>query len=149
MRTPSYQNDRREGLDVKMTPMIDVVFLLLIFFVATASFQMIEHVLPSSLQALPGSGVQTAEDPPPPDFDQVVIQILHEENRTMWLINETAAGSLEQVKQTLQALAATTTEVPLIIDPDEAVPLGDVIDIYDIARLAQFEKIQFAASEDI
>ena len=59
MRTPSYQNDRREGLDVKMTPMIDVVFLLLIFFVATASFQMVEHVLPSSLQALPGSGVQS------------------------------------------------------------------------------------------
>jgi biopolymer transport protein ExbD len=33
MRRPSIYTDRREPLDVKMTPMIDVVFLLLIFFV--------------------------------------------------------------------------------------------------------------------
>ncbi|MEO8496389.1 MAG: biopolymer transporter ExbD, partial [Planctomycetota bacterium] len=38
MRRPSIFTERREPLDVKMTPMIDVVFLLLIFFVWTASF---------------------------------------------------------------------------------------------------------------
>ena len=41
---------RRAGdidIDKAMTPMIDVVFLLLVFFVWTASFQIIEHVLPS------------------------------------------------------------------------------------------------------
>ncbi len=149
MRTPSYQTNRREGLDVTMTPMIDVVFLLLIFFIATASFQLIENVLPSSLQALPGSGVQQAEDVPPPDFDQVIVRLVSTDSKTTWLINENAKDSLQQVKETLQTLAATTTEVPLIIDPDESVPLGDVIDIYDLARLSQFEKIQFAASEDI
>ncbi|MEA1952290.1 MAG: biopolymer transporter ExbD, partial [Planctomycetota bacterium] len=46
MRRPSYHREGRERLDVKMTPMIDVIFLLLIFFVCTASFQMLEEVLP-------------------------------------------------------------------------------------------------------
>ena len=49
---------RRAGdidIDKAMTPMIDVVFLLLVFFVWTASFQIIEHVLPSKMSAQLGS----------------------------------------------------------------------------------------------
>lgn len=37
MRSPAHRSDRGR-LDVKMTPMIDVVFLLLIFFVVTSTF---------------------------------------------------------------------------------------------------------------
>mgnify|MGYP001380259885 CR=1 FL=1 len=33
-----------------LTPMIDVVFLLLIFFICTASFQIVEQTLPSGVQ---------------------------------------------------------------------------------------------------
>ena len=45
-----------------MTPMIDVIFLLLIFFVCTASFQAPEQILPTNLR-LPGS----LDNLPPPD----------------------------------------------------------------------------------
>ena len=41
-------------MEVKMTPMIDVIFLLLIFFVCTASFRAVEEVLPTNL-SLPGA----------------------------------------------------------------------------------------------
>ena len=45
----NYSNPRgRTSLDNMMTPMIDVVFLLLIFFLTTASFQRLEKLLPSS-----------------------------------------------------------------------------------------------------
>ena len=49
MKRPSIFNGTRRELEIKMTPMIDVVFLLLVFFVWTASFQAIEYLLPSSL----------------------------------------------------------------------------------------------------
>ena len=42
-------------IDAAMTPMIDVVFLLLVFFVWTASFQIIEQALPSQLVSQTGS----------------------------------------------------------------------------------------------
>ena len=44
---------RRDSLEIKMTPMIDVVFLLLIFFVWTASFQVVEYLLPRSPFSFP------------------------------------------------------------------------------------------------
>ena len=50
--------------EMDMTPMIDVVFLLIIFFVWTAGFQMVEHVLPSNLTATAGSAAATARGPP-------------------------------------------------------------------------------------
>ena len=37
------------GYDIPMTPMIDVVFLLLVFFVWTASFQLVENRLPGAI----------------------------------------------------------------------------------------------------
>ena len=54
MRRPPYHRDEHGRLDVKMTPMIDVIFLLLIFFVCTARFRASEEVLPTSL-SLPGA----------------------------------------------------------------------------------------------
>ena len=42
MRAPSFHDRRERDLKIEMTPMIDVVFLLLVFFVWTASFRMIE-----------------------------------------------------------------------------------------------------------
>ena len=53
MRHPA-QHRGRGPLEVKMAPMIDVIFLLLIFFVCTASFHPPEQVLPTRL-SLPGS----------------------------------------------------------------------------------------------
>ena len=43
----------------------------------------------------------------------------------------------------------TAKQVTIIIDPDPAVPFGHVIDVYDRSRLAGFEQVQFAASEDV
>ena len=58
MRRPTYHRDSHGRLDVKMTPMIDVIFLLLIFFVCTASFRAAEEVLPAQM---PSSGTIAAD----------------------------------------------------------------------------------------
>ena len=57
MRRPSPLVSRGSETDIDsaMTPMIDVVFLLLVFFVWTASFQIVEHVMPSELSEQIGS----------------------------------------------------------------------------------------------
>ena len=55
VRLPSTRADREHDLDSTMTPMIDVVFLLLIFFVWTAGTQMVEYILPSPISAQLGN----------------------------------------------------------------------------------------------
>ena len=89
MRRPSIYTQRQQGVDVKMTPMIDVVFLLLVFFVWTASFQVVEHLLPSSVSTPSTAGTAQVNDPPPEefDFDQVVVRVLWRGDHPAWTIN--------------------------------------------------------------
>ena len=148
MHRPSYLFDRRSTLSVTMTPMIDVVFLLLVFFVWTASFQVIERSLPSSLLSAPGSGAASQIDPELADFDRVVIQVDWQGGRPAWQINDRPVAALDQVRQTLAAIAAIQTRVPVVIDAGPNVPLGHVIDVYDLARLEGFGEVQFAATEE-
>ncbi len=42
----------RADVELAMTPMIDVVFLLLVFFLATASFEKIEQSMPTAIGQL-------------------------------------------------------------------------------------------------
>ena len=148
-RPPTYTRHRR-GLDVKMTPMIDVVFLLLVFFLWTASFDVVEYVLPTELSSRAGAGSVSADTPSEEwDFDPIVIQLLWRNQRPSWIVNETPITKLADIRTTLNAVARIKPDIPVIIDPAEQVPFGHVIDVYDISQLAGFKKIQFAASEEI
>ena len=138
---------RRESLEITMTPMIDVVFLLLVFFVWTASFQVVEYLLPSQLSSLLGNQAAVEDPPPEADFENVVIRIHWIGDQPGWTINDQQADSLDQLHQRLQAIARVKQDAPVILHPDEEVPLGDVIDVFDISRLVGFEKIQFVAGE--
>jgi len=149
MRIRSNITQRRGGFDATMTPMIDVVFLLLVFFVWTASFQIEEQLLPSFLTTLAGSGEPSEAEIDIPDFEQVVVRILWDEGAPLWLVNDSPRGSFDEVAAMLTTLASLKADAPVIIDPDGPVPLEHVINAYDAARNAGFTEIQFAASEEI
>ena len=149
MRRPSIYSQRQNGVDVKMTPMIDVVFLLLVFFVWTSSFQIVEQILPSSISAPSAAGTSAENVPPPEDFDfeQIVIRLLWQGDHPAWTINDAPLASLAEVRARLAAIGQIKRDAPVILDPDPAAPLGHVIDLYDAARLENFQRVQFAASE--
>lgn len=135
---------RREGTpEVAMTPMIDVVFMLLIFFVWTASFQVAELVLPSSLVTQSGAGAVQL-DPDLEDLDRVVVRVGWDGARPSWAVNDMPLVSLGAVRQRLATVAAIKADLPVLVDPRPEVPLGHVIDVYDLARQAGFESVQFA-----
>ena len=128
-----------------MTPMIDVVFLLLIFFVCTASFQMVEDLLPTSLAATGGTSAPAPAEVEP-ELERVLIQATRTGGQTRWIVNERSCDSLSDVQRVLQAVVRIDRSLPVILDVQPQVPLGDMIDLYDLCRLVGFERIQFAAS---
>lgn len=150
MRRPSIYTQRRQSLDVKMTPMIDVVFLLLVFFVWTASFQIVERVLPSSVSEVVGGEQADIELPPPAeaDFHDVVVRILWAGQEARWMINERPCTDLAEVRERLDIIFAASAKAPVIIHPDPDTPLGYVIEVYDVSRLVGFDKVQFAVAQD-
>ena len=150
MRRPSIYTERRQPLDVKMTPMIDVVFLLLVFFVWTASFQLVERVLPSAVSEVTSVQPTDADRPPPPeaDFHDVVVRILWAGDTPQWLINEQPCADLADLRRRLDSIRSANDQAPVIIHPDSDTPLGYVIEVYDVSRQVGFEKVQFAVSQE-
>ena len=127
--------------------MIDVVFLLLVFFVWTASFQIVEQILPSEISAQLGTEPSEILDPPPEqDFEDVVVSIGWDGQTPNWSINDQPLISLEALRQQLTTIANLQTEAPLILHPQPVVPLGFVIEAYDVAKLAGFAKVSFAVN---
>ncbi len=145
MRLPHHHENDRDRLEVKMTPMIDVIFLLLIFFVCTASFQQPEEILPTNM-SLPGSLGETAEvDPLQEDLDQIVVEILWRDGFAHWRINRRDYARLDEVAAVLSAAAGVQADLPVILDVEAAVPIENVIDVCDLCRRIGLEKVQFAA----
>ena len=147
VRLPATRADRDHDIDATMTPMIDVVFLLLIFFVWTAGTQIVEYLLPTSMSMEVGTNQTELSDPPPEqDFDKVLVRVRWDGQLIDFTINDQAMESIDSVSATLQTLVAINDEAPIVVHPDQNVPLGYVIEVYDRARQAGFQKVSFAVN---
>ena len=145
----SLKKAAEDQCELEMTSMIDVVFLLLVFFVWTASFHAVEYLLPSSLSQKQGTGQTVNVDEPPPEieFEDIVVRISFTNNQPAWSVNGQPVASLSEVRSRLALVADIKIDSPVILHPDETVPVGNVIDVYDATRLAGFTQIQFAIAE--
>ncbi len=129
----------RKGLgtdvNLNMTPLVDVVLQLVLFFMVTTQFA----VLPGLKLILPGI------DP------EARVQVQKTERLDITL---TAAGDLyfEEQPTTLKNLArhlertgASGNEVVIVVSADQQVPYGRVIKVMDTLRLGGFNRVVFAA----
>lgn len=148
MRVPSTFRDRRTAIELQLTPMIDCVFLLMIYFLWSANFGGSELSLPSKLSALGAVGSGASQQPPPPEMDlpSTVVRVLWNGTSAIWTVNGSPVESLAVLSQRLSAIARLTRDAPIIIDPAGDVPLGDVMDVFDLVRLVGFHQVQFAAT---
>jgi biopolymer transport protein ExbD len=150
MRLPDSNSRQGRELEITLTPMIDVVFLLLVFFIWNAQLQKVEYVLPSQLSVAAGNQeAQPMEPLPEADFDDVVVRIRWLNEQPSWSINDNPVASLAELQERLMIIQEIKRDAPVILHPDKQVPLGHVIDVYDRSRSAGFDRIQFAASEPI
>jgi biopolymer transport protein ExbD len=132
-----------------MTPMIDVVFLLLVFFLVTASFEEPEGRLAANVvvEAKPGAGGSPL-DAPPPDLDEVLVVGTREGDGVRWVVGERRAADAAELATLLRDLAGVARDLPVTIDAGPDVPLGAIVEAYDAARAAGLPKVRLAASAD-
>lgn len=133
-----------------MTPMIDVIFLLLVFFLATSSFQLVEQLLPSgvsqSTEAV-GNSEQVPTDPTDDALDQVVIKLEKQGGITVARLNEGPLPDFQQLRDRLLAISLAASDVPVVIDPAQDIAASDVIKAYDWAREAGLARVYLATRE--
>ena len=130
-------------MELMMTPIIDVIFLLLVFFVCTANFNPLEKTLPMDT-TLPGSVPVEMVHPEPVDLDVVSIQIFFDQ-KPYWQIGGNQCTSLNEVENILRSIQNVKEDIPVIIGSAENVPMENVIDVYDVCRRVGLSRIHFDA----
>lgn len=147
MKKPNVHDS--ESMELAMTPMIDVVFLLLVFFVWTSSFEIPEFDLPSAIAQPPAGGAEASTATPPPEaFDEIVIRL---DDRDAQLLIEVGGQSFTNI----DALAVYLTEIlslgvqpPVIVDPADQISMSVAVQVYDAARDAGADRVLFAAQPE-
>ena len=147
MRLPKlYPGDT---LELKMTPMIDVVFLLLVFFVWTSSFELPEFDLPSAIAEPPAGGVEVGRDRPTPEaFDEIVVRLSLREARLVIELNGQLVDDVETLQLRLKTILALGVQPPVIVDPSERVTMNMAVGVYDAARAAGADRVLFATEPE-
>lgn len=126
MRT-RFSAQRREGdeIQIDMTPMLDIVFIMLIFFVVSSSFLPVR-----SLEvALPG--VQSAQ---PNQAEQRELQLLTN-GQLRW------QGRPLLMEELGEVLAQLPPQTKLVIQADSQVPHGQVVALMERIRAAGISEL--------
>ena len=120
------QQRPRGRLGVSMTPLIDVVFLLMIFFLLTINFEEPEPVLTNRL---PQIGSQDSADPTQ-DWETVELRIAMVRGGDAVRLH-LAERVVESYDALLGYLAVLPDDVQIVIDAADDVPYQHLIGVYN------------------
>ncbi len=142
----TYRGRGRGTTEIMMTPMIDVIFLLLIFFLTTSGVAQIEMLLPGAVSSVNAGAGVSDENPPQPtedQLDQVVIKVKDQNGAIELQINGVVLSN-DELATRFQAIFAARPDVPVIIDPDPKIKSETFVRVYDMARVAGLGRVYLA-----
>jgi len=136
MRRPFGRGREEEGDEaINLTPMLDVVFIMLIFFIVTATF--VKEV---------GLDVNQPDDDKPktvdPDKKSIVVRIT---NRDRIIISQRDVDR-RSVRANIERLHAENPEAPVIIQPHPESTTDMMIHVMDSARQAGVYNVSLASN---
>lgn len=123
----------RGSSTIDIAPLIDIVFLLLIFFMLTASFIF-----------QPGIKINLPR--------AVTSEVLHEQNVVITVTSENLlyldnkAVSLAELNKKL-AKEVAPSKKPLLIKADRRASLGKVVEVWDICRATGISQVNIATNQ--
>jgi biopolymer transport protein ExbD len=123
--------DSKSGPD--LTPMIDMVFILLVFFLLTSVF-----VLPAINVDLPEA--ESGEAP-----EQIELTVSIDREGTVFL-NKEAVPKAELKSRLLSAASEGNVE-EVFLQADNSIEFGNVVDIIDIVRSTGIETVSFVVEQ--
>ncbi len=128
------RRQRREAIAMDLTPLIDMVFLLLVFFLVTSTFKKDELALLLKLpKAEQGAGSEKK-------FDQLTIELSNED-----VAVNGKKSSMEELPSTLQG-AKKESLINLRVDGD--VKYQRLVKVLDLLQINKLENINLITEKD-
>lgn len=128
------RSHRQEEAQVDLTPMLDIVFIMLIFFIVTSTFVRESGIEVDKPQA---TNIVSQKD--------VGIFIAVTADNDVYIDKKMV--DIERVQAALEAMLLDKRESSLVIQADERAFSGTVIQVMDAAKGAGIEKIAIAAEK--
>lgn len=132
------QTSRIKRLQLNMAAMIDVVFLLLIFFMCTSSFARPDKSLPTPIPRASRAAARADQ------LDPVHIRLTCRSGAVVVTCDDQPCATAEQLVTMLKARRALG-EPPVIIRGQDDVPFGNMVAALDACYQADLTRAAFAA----
>jgi len=124
-----------DGAEIDLTPMLDVVFIMLIFFIVVASF-----IKEAGIEVnRPDDNQQTD----PEDSISIVVEVAADNQ--IWMENRRV--DVRAVRANIQRLLAEDPEAPVTVKVEKGAEAGIVVDVADAAREAGVGIVNWASSQ--
>lgn len=126
-----------EELTLNLTPMLDVIFQLLIFFMVSTTFQKDEKEIGVELpQASTGSALST-------ETDEIIIHI----RRDGTVVLQGEVVDTKSLGRQLAASAESNPETPVMIRGDRLVHHEDVVSVMDACGMAGLTSLSLGTTD--
>ena len=119
-----FQRQKLEDVSVNLTPLIDVVFLLLIFFMVSTTFTKETHL---SIDLPEATGEASA------DVDDQIEILISEEGEYTINARQLVDESIDTLKQAIRQISGGDTSLPMVITADAQTPHESVVRAMDAA----------------
>lgn len=146
---------RPARMQINLTSMIDVTFLLLIYFIITANFTFEEGVLIARMPAGTGQAQQQESVEPPPRPLEIRLLPAPPSNVRIHIEGERGINTFTQLARQLEAWQVRDTNPGGIYKPDNPViirPVGEVrwqhvVNAFNAAISARYSNVAFGESQ--
>ena len=129
---PTLEDNEDSAID--MTPMLDVVFIMLIFFIVTASF-----VKEAGIEVNRPDAQTAAKQ------DRANILIAIDENGAIWINRRKV--EVDQVRANIERLHAENPQGSVVIQADQDANVKRLVAVMDASRQAGVYNVSIAAQE--
>jgi biopolymer transport protein ExbD len=123
MRQRILIGDQQDEAEVNMTPMLDIVFIMLIFFIVSTSFVR-ESGIEIERPIAESSATQT----------KTAVLIALSDREEIWLDKKVV--DLRMVRPALERMKIEQSELNVIVQADESSSTGSLVNLVDQIRLA-------------
>jgi len=122
------------GAEIDLTPMLDVVFIMLIFFIVVASF-----IKEAGIEVNRPDNNQQSD---PNDSTSIVVEVAADNQ--IWMENRRV--DVRAVRANIQRMLAEDPEAPVTIKVEKGAKSGVVVDVADAAREAGVGAVNWASA---
>ncbi len=134
----NFKRQDREELTLNLTPLIDIVFLLLIFFMVTTTFTKENHLAIN----LPEADGEVADTP------KTMIEVVIDKDG-QYSVNGNALlnNRLVTLKQAIEKISVTNRNIPFVITADASTPHQSVVRAMDAAGQLGFSSLSITSKQ--